>query len=127
MIALCMMYPRNIDKEKAKDEQLESLTQNTSLKRLVVHRLFRGEGAGVSIKNVLCNTTSIASVCHSNHTLVDICDFPRDNDTTFDCKEYLVLNQISNKRKVIQRKLMKYFFSRHVDLSSQDQTKNPIS
>ena len=32
----------------------------------------------------------------------------------------------SNKRKVIQRKLMKYYFSRHVDLSSQDQSTNPI-
>ena len=118
----------NLDIQMAERELLESLNQNSRLRSFKVMGLFRGEGAGESIKNVLCNTTSIVSVCQSNHTLetIVVVDYAKNEIKLDDIEEYLKLNKSSNKRKVVQCKLMKYYFSRHVVLSSPDQSNNPM-
>ena len=114
------------DVERAEGELLASLTRNSKLKVMVVQNLFVEdiERVCLKIKNLLCDTTSLTSVCQSNHTLETIVI---ENDTKLQAvEEYFALNKIPNKRKVIRCKLMKYYFSRHVDLSSPDQSTNPI-
>ena len=107
---------RNVDVERAENELVAGLNQNSNLKVLQVSDLFEKDTARGYIKfhNLLCDTTSIASVCQSNHTLEEI-HLHREKLPA--CEEYLELNKISNKRKVVQCKLMKYFFS---------QSTNPI-
>ena len=118
-------YTSNFDVQMAERELLASLTQNSSIKSLLVNTLFRGDEASELFKNVLCDTTSLANVCQSNHTIEAIYN-RRNIRISHVCKEYLELNKISNKTKVVQSKLMKYYFSRHVDLSSPNQSNNPM-
>ena len=125
-IALFCGNSNNFDVERAEDELLAGLTQNSNMKVLRVSNLFKEDAARActKIKNMLCNTTSLESVRQSNHTLEKINSGHFENE--LQANKYLELNKIFNKRKVVQTKLMKYYFSRHVDVLSQDQTTNPI-
>ena len=63
-----------------------------------------------ALKKVLCDTSSLMSVCTSNHTLLEFdcnCEYPEE------CRIYplVELNKITDKAEVVRRKLLKYFFS----------------
>lgn len=67
----------NLDIASAENELIESLIQNSHLKRLNTG-LFRGVRDMERFKTVLCDTTSLASVCQSNHILEHITVNGRD-------------------------------------------------
>jgi hypothetical protein len=106
----------NIDAEKAEDDILASLAQNMELKAVSFGGgLFEEGKAEDCFATLLCDPTSIDSVCQSNHTLKQI---HINYHPVLGCEEYLKLNRISNKKKVVQQKIMQCIFSRPFDGSS---------
>ena len=105
----------DLDIERAEDETLAILNQNVTLQMLSVPGLFSGIEAEGRFINLLCNTSSIESVCQSNHILqrLDVSSHAVQNH----CRQYLELNAIPDKRKVVQLKVMKYYLSQHFDAS----------
>lgn len=104
----------DLDMEWAESEILKSLTQNTKLRDLRATSLFQGDGARESFKILLCNIASIQSVRQSNHTLQKIMiDY---KDVT--CQQYVELNKNPNKKKVIQEKMMQFYFAGDFDASA---------
>jgi hypothetical protein len=79
---------------------------------------------------MLCNASSIEDICNSNHTLekIDIDSFCRtdnfygtfhriNNHLLERTREYLKINENENKQKVIQNKLIQYFFVESFDVT----------
>jgi hypothetical protein len=91
-----------------------SLVGNTKLKSLKTC-----SGAPMDIfDNLLCDSSSLENICDSNHTLEEINDSNRFtsgiSDRTLDC---LLLNKIENKKKVIQNKIIQFYFVGDFDLA----------
>ena len=106
---------RNIDAEKAENDILASLAQNVELKAVSFGGGLFEEETEDSFAKLLCDPTSIDSVCQSNHTLKQI---HINYHPVLGCEEYLKLNRILNKKKVVQQKIMQYIFGRPFDGSA---------
>ena len=104
------------DLERAKNELLAGLSRNNKLKILDVGRdLFHDDEYKSRFKNLLCNITSIDSICQSNHTLQWMWINAKIQEH---CDAFLELNRNPNKNKVIQAKIMQFYFSGDFDASS---------
>ena len=106
--------------ERAENEILSSLHQNSKLKwlKIGVKGLFEGDDVARHFTKILCNTDSLETVYNSNHSLQDIVinnAYPREWKHI---EQYLQLNRNINKKKVIQCKVMKYYFSGNFEASS---------
>jgi len=77
-----------------------------------------------SVRDLLCDTTSIESICSSNHTLLEIKPCPK-GDLWYEDKfgrsiienSLKKLNIIENKEKVIREKIARYYFVGDFDVS----------
>jgi hypothetical protein len=87
-----------------------SLVGNTKLKDL----WFIGAEPFDEFDNLLCDSSSIENICNSNHTLETIEQSYNVSDHTEDCLE---INQNQIKCKVIQDKIIRYYFLGEFDLS----------
>ena len=111
--------------ERAVSIIFAGVTQNVQLKTLVLDKtLLHWEGSGEYLDNLLCNTTSLQSVCQSNHSLESIELFPwgyrlsnmtKDTGCWSRCSR---LNQLEDKRKVVQIKIMLFYFGQKFSASS---------
>ena len=114
----------NVNLERAENEIVSSLHQNNSLKRLKlgVRGLFGGDIMRQRFADLLCNADSLETVIDSNHALQIIQIAPNgpfcQYRTPIHIEEYLDLNRNWNKMKVIQCKVMKYYFSGNYEASS---------
>ena len=111
----------NLDVERAENEILSSLAQNVNLRSFKVLSFYRNHvlpfQSDVSIertKLLLCNTATIESIIQSNHSL-QIIETPGEKD---EYQQYLEINENPNKKKVIQTKIMQFYFSGEFDASS---------
>jgi len=83
----------------------------------------KGNTYYTSVRDLLCDTSSIESIVFSNHTLVGLqtfhlyCPSPEDMDIYRTIKDCLALNRISNKNKVIREKIARYYFVGDFDIS----------
>jgi hypothetical protein len=103
----------DFDVRLALREIAASLVGNTMLKDL---SFGGGIGPTDEFDNLLCDCTSLKNICNSNHTLEAI-EAPNDSisDRT---KDYLEINNYQNKCKVVQDKIIQYYFLGEFDLSS---------
>jgi hypothetical protein len=102
----------DFDVRLALREIAASLVGNTMLKDL---SFGGGIGPTDEFDNLLCDCTSLENICNSNHTLEAI-EAPNDSisDRT---KDYLEINNYQNKCKVVQDKIIQYYFLGEFDLS----------
>ena len=121
------VYNFNLDKERVENEILTSLVQNTNLQSLRISGLFQDGVSKERIKQLLCNTSSIHSIIESNHSLLRIKVYDEDEDSDEEdetieletpWQQYAALNKNPNKNKVIQAKIMQFYFSGDFDPSS---------
>jgi len=83
-----------------------------------------------SVQTLLCDTTSIESIRSSNHTLTELKPFPEfevnhriivlspEEEVKFEIiEDSLILNENSNKNKVIREKIAWYYFVGDFDVS----------
>ena len=75
-----------------------------------------------SVRDLLCDTTSIESIRSSNHTLLEIKPCPNDYIPLYDKfgiieNSLKKLNIIENKEKVIREKIARYYFVGDFDIS----------
>ena len=75
-----------------------------------------------SVRDLLCDTTSIESIRSSNHTLLEIKPCPNDYIPLYDKfgiieNSLKKLNIIENKEKVIREKIARYYFVGNFDVS----------
>lgn len=108
--------------ERAVSDMFTGLTRNTYLKAMSFDEsLFDWDGSGEYLDNLLCNTKSLRSVCQSNHTLQNIINYQAllDRAMAKGCwPRYLNLNRLPDKRKVLQIKIMLFYFGGNFDASS---------
>jgi len=87
----------------------------------------KGDTFFTSAQTLLCDTTSIESICLSNHTLIELQPFA-ENEVRFDVfseqevkfgiiVDSLRLNRNSNKNRVIREKISRYYFVGNFDVS----------
>ena len=113
----------NLDLERAEREIFSSLTQNTQLKKLHSIGFLDDEEATECFETLLCNKANIESICQSNHTLQEI-DLFHLHDGYLPVnfqqpgEQYLKLNKNPNKKKVMQAKIIQFYFSGDFDVSS---------
>lgn len=82
------------------------LTNNTKLRRLWLYRQ-RGKMSDLSngyFHKLLCDPTSIGSICNSNHTLEDV-----DALHSKPLRDLLELNSNVDKAQVVRNKILKYY------------------
>ena len=112
----------NDDIERIENELLSSLAQNANLTSFKVRKflsrgfLFRSDGSNERIKQLLCNTASIESILQSNHCLQEF--FIQHREPEDEYQQYLEINKNPNKIKVVQTKIMQFYFSGEFDASS---------
>ena len=99
---------------------------NTCLETLYIF-CCKGDTFFTSAQTLLCDTTSIESICLSNHTLIELQPF-LESEVRFDVfseqevkfgiiVDSLRLNRNSNKNRVIREKISRYFFVGNFDVS----------
>jgi len=99
---------------------------NTCLETLYIY-CCKGDTFFTSAQTLLCDTTSIESICLSNHTLIELQPFA-ENEVRFDVfseqevkfgiiVDSLRLNRNSNKNRVIREKISRYYFVGNFDVS----------
>ena len=99
---------------------------NTCLETLYIF-CCKGDTFFTSAQTLLCDTTSIESICLSNHTLIGLQPFP-ESEVRFDVfseqevkfgiiVDSLRLNRNSNKNRVIREKISRYYFVGNFDVS----------
>ena len=99
---------------------------NTCLETLYIF-CCKGDTFFTSAQTLLCDTTSIESICLSNHTLIELQPFP-ESEVRFDVfseqevkfgiiVDSLRLNRNSNKNRVIREKISRYYFVGNFDVS----------
>ena len=99
---------------------------NTCLETLYIY-CCKGDTFFTSAQTLLCDTTSIESICLSNHTLIELQPFP-ESEVRFDVfseqevkfgiiVDSLRLNRNSNKNRVIREKISRYYFVGNFDVS----------
>lgn len=102
----------SLDVQRATRDILESLVENTNLKRLELYGLDRTDH--FDSDNLLCDASTIESIINSNHTLETL-DIGRYlSFTTYQC---LRLNKIDDKDKVIRDKIRQLYFVGEFDVS----------
>ena len=108
--------------ETAVSDLFVGLTQNIQLKSMKFESsLFDWDGSGEYLDKLLCNTSSLESICQSNHTLENIINY---RVLLYDKKaggwwpRYLNLNRLADKRKVQQIKIMLHYFGRGFNAAS---------
>jgi Ran GTPase-activating protein (RanGAP) involved in mRNA processing and transport len=68
-----------------------------------------------ALEKALCDTSSIANVCSSNHSLYKIWEFHWENYEEVipsEIQTLMRMNRNKNKAEVVRRKLMKHYFSK---------------
>ena len=99
------------DELAAAIEIIASLAGNTKLKHLTM--FFHVEDGEELINNhfmnLLCNCSSIEDIINSNHTL-EKTDTDPWTASPFAYAECLELNKLTNKKRVVQNKIMQYYF-----------------
>ena len=99
---------------------------NTCLETLYIF-CCKGDTFFTSAQTLLCDTTSIESICLSNHTLIELQPF-LESEVRFDVfseqevkfgiiVDSLRLNRNSNKNRVIREKISRYYFVGNFDVS----------
>ena len=99
---------------------------NTCLETLYIY-CCKGDTFFTSAQTLLCDTTSIESICLSNHTLIELQPF-LESEVRFDVfseqevkfgiiVDSLRLNRNSNKNRVIREKISRYYFVGNFDVS----------
>ena len=99
---------------------------NTCLETLYIY-CCKGNTLYTSAQTLLCDTTSIESICLSNHTLIELQPF-LESEVRFDVfseqevkfgiiVDSLRLNRNSNKNRVIREKISRYYFVGNFDVS----------
>ena len=99
---------------------------NTCLETLYIY-CCKADTFFTSAQTLLCDTTSIESICLSNHTLIELQPFP-ESEVRFDVfseqevkfgiiVDSLRLNRNSNKNRVIREKISRYYFVGNFDVS----------
>jgi len=99
---------------------------NTCLETLYIF-CCKGDTFFTSAQTLLCDTTSIESICLSNHTLIELQPFA-ESEVRFDVfseqevkfgiiVDSLRLNRNSNKNRVIREKISRYYFVGNFDVS----------
>jgi hypothetical protein len=105
----------DFDGAMALREIAESLVGNTRLKTIELRDNISSYGSESvdEIDDLLCDSSTLEKIRNSNHTLEEIIPTVRVVSTR--SKECLVLNQNTNKNKVIQNKVMQFYFVGHFD------------
>lgn len=121
-------------------DTVEALRNNTILEHLDLNVCCVSELSMIALANVLCDISSIAGVCQSNHTIFKhsldsmVIGCPSD-DSDFDnmwgdrfpsLYALLEINKNKNKAEVIREKLLLYFFS-NVDTVGRTFSSLPVS
>jgi hypothetical protein len=109
------LWGGDFDKSSFLTTIAQSLRGNTTLKKLELDLKFGPDEVLDHFDNMLCDSSSLDSICNSNHTIESIClDTYGFSNYTEEC---LMLNKNANKVKVIQDKIMKYYFVESFDLA----------
>jgi hypothetical protein len=96
-----------IDVDMAVSEISESLVGNTKLRELWLDLNTRE----VDFDMLLCNSTTLQNICNSNHTLEKVASYSYHIQAIkISTEECLELNRNDNKNKVIQNKVMQFYF-----------------
>eukprot|EP00956_Cyclotella_meneghiniana_P003129 scaffold3828_cov35-Cyclotella_meneghiniana.AAC.2 len=98
---------RGNDKMAAVLDIITSLGGNTKLKCLSIYLNITDEELPNHFINLLCNSSSIEGIINSNHALEQLF---YDKWSPSLVKECLELNKLTNKTRVIQNKIMNYYF-----------------
>jgi hypothetical protein len=128
----------NFDRRLATREIAASLVGNANLKELKLFFQSYSQTVVDEFDTLLCDASRIENIYNSNHTLekIDIDNFdgtfhrsfPRgenddgemsrhNNHLSARTREYLKINENENKQKVIQNKLIQYFFVESFDVT----------
>ena len=85
------------------------LTQNTCLESLEIYDDVMSSQGLITLANTLCDNSSIANICHSNHTLRK-CSLNSGMPTGLVCS-LLDMNSNDDKADVIRTKILLFYFS----------------
>jgi hypothetical protein len=92
----------------------QGLSGNTTLKTLkLVYLDVDPDEVLDHFDNILCDSSTIEGICNSNHTLVKI----KAPNLSARTKKLLKLNRNENKNKVIQKKVIQYYFTESFDMA----------
>ena len=121
----------SLDPSKLSDQEASIIIDglkngNTCLETLYIY-CCKGDTFFTSAQTLLCDTTSIESICLSNHTLIELQPF-LESEVRFDVfseqevkfgiiVDSLRLNRNSNKNRVIREKISRYYFVGNFDVS----------
>jgi hypothetical protein len=119
----CRYIPDDFDGTMALREIAESLAGNTRLKtiKLPDDISFYGSESVDEIDNLLCDSSTLEKIRSSNHTLEKIIYRDQVDQVSVEAnistrsRECLVLNRNTDKNKVIQNKVMQFYFVGHFD------------
>jgi hypothetical protein len=101
------IHIHHIDIRLALRKIAASLVGNTKLMELGLLQFFTQEVYD-EFDTILCNASSLESICKSNHTLAKI--FLMHGDLSACTEECLDLNKDENKNRVIRNKILQYYF-----------------
>lgn len=87
-----------------------ALVNNNTLRRFIIHDVSVTKQGWGSLADVLCNKSTIESICTSNHTLESIKESGQWQVPN-DLHAYLELNKNENKSEVVRQKIIKYHFN----------------
>jgi hypothetical protein len=92
----------------------ESMVGNCTLKEFVIRGFYAAPNADNSLSNLLCDSSTIETICNSNHTL-EFVHLERGLLCSRD-RDCLELNKNTNRNKVIQMKVGKYYMVGDFDI-----------
>jgi hypothetical protein len=95
-------------------EIVASLAVNTTLRHLMVVNI---QGVVDQFDNLMCDSSTVEHICNSNHTIEAIYVLDDPPDISAHTIECLKLNMNENKNKVVQNKIMQYYFAGRFDLA----------
>jgi hypothetical protein len=107
----------NFDGAMALREIAESLVGNTRLKTIELLDDISSYGfeSVDEIDDLLCDSSTLEKIRNSNHTLEEIIHIDQATVVSTRSIECLVLNHNTDKNKVIQNKVMQFYFLGHFD------------
>lgn len=104
----------DFDKSSFLTNIVQGLSGNTTLKTLkLVYLEVDPDEVLDHFDNILCDSSTMESICNSNHTLVKI----KAPNLSARTKKLLKLNRNENKNKVIQKKVIQYYFTESFDMA----------
>jgi hypothetical protein len=108
------IYEHEADLEICLEEFATSLVGNTKLRSLDISAASNYFDPVDAFDNLLCDSSSLTNICSSNHTLNTM---EKSCDLSSRTQVCLKLNRNLNKNKVIQNKIMRFYFVGDFDLA----------